>query len=98
MAKLLIKFKIYFQRSIIYIQIAQFTVIFAVFAKTYNLPVWSVPIVVVLGISGMIFIGSVDYRKVLKHEQDYLYQQVPQITELIQLVKKLINENTLNRS
>lgn len=81
--KRLIRYKIYFQRSLIYVSIINAFMIFAIFIKTMGLPVWAIPIGIIFGAGLLFLVGYLDHRFVLEKENEILFNKTPQIKELL---------------
>jgi len=83
--KRLIKYKIYFQRSLIYLSILSAFINFATFVKVWGIPNWATIGSLILGIFILFVIGFYDHKYVLEKENEILYDKTPQINKLLKM-------------
>ena len=79
-----IKYKIYFQRSTVYISIFNSFMISVIFIKTIGLPNWTIPIAFVMGAGFMFLLGWADHKYILEQENEILYDKTPQIKKILE--------------
>jgi len=80
-----IRYKVYFQRSTIYIGIFNSVMIFGIFIKTMGLPNWVIPFGLLIGLIFMFILGYLDHKYILEKENEILYDKTPQIKELLKM-------------
>lgn len=79
----LIRYKIYFQRSLIYVSIINAFLLFTIFIRTWGLPFWTIPIGILSGAGLLFLVGYLDHKFILEKENEILFNKTPQIKELL---------------
>jgi len=79
---------VYYQSAAKYVGIINFILILATFKATYNINI-SNTIIIPIGIIGIIIIGTIDYKYILKHQIAHQNEQNNLLQEIRKANKKI---------